>query len=229
MQPYFFPYIGYFQLVYSTDKFVFYDDVNFIKGGWINRNRILDSGKPEYITINCKSISSFKTIRSTEYELNEKQFKTLLRKLEMNYAKAPYKNEVMEIVLQVLGEKMDSIADLAAASVISVCKYLGIEREFKFSSEYHNDSKGKDKLERLLDICHKENSSSYINPIGGMEIYDKESFKGRGIELFFIETKKIVYKQFGDYFFPNLSIIDVLMHNSKEYIVGELIGKYELK
>jgi hypothetical protein len=227
MQPYIFPYMGYFQLVSAVDTFIFYDDVNFIKQGWINRNNILVNEKKQVITFPCIGISSFKKINEVEINLKDKKNRKILKTIEQSYAKAPYFSDVFELILKIFAGEHHNIASLAADSVIKTCSYLGIKKEFQFSSKKHSESLNMDRADRLVNICTKEQSTHYINPIGGQELYNKTYFKERGIQLDFLEPAMTEYKQFENEFVPYLSIIDVLMFNSKEETLKRL-NKYNL-
>lgn len=227
MQPYIFPYIGYFQLINAVNTFVFYDDVNFIKNGWINRNRILLNSKDHYITIPCLKVSSFKLINEVNFDQNNKEFKKLLKTIEQAYKRAPYFDEVFSLVESVLDNPTNKISELAERSVIEICQYLGIKTQFKVSSVAFPETKGMEKADRLISICKKEKAAYYINPIGGMELYEKSYFKKDEIQLSFIKSLPMKYDQFGNEFVPWLSIIDVLMFNTPEEI-QELLLKFEL-
>lgn len=229
MQPYFFPYIGYFQLVAAVNKFVIYDDVNFIKGGWINRNNVLINKKSNLFTVPLNKASSNTLINETKinlkfYNIWKVKF---LRSLEQSYKKSPYFTEVYNLIENVLEIKENNlISELAVNSIKNVSDYLQLETEISKASEnYINKTKSGE--ERVLDICRIEKASQYINPIGGIELYSKNTFKENGIVLNFIKSKPIIYSQFDNNFSPWLSIIDVLMFNS----IGEvnrMINQYEL-
>lgn len=228
MQPYFMPYIGYFQMIKSVDTFIFYDDVNFIKQGWINRNRILLNNKDFLFTIPLHNATSFSLIKDTL--LNEKFYPIwkvkFLQSIAQNYKKAPHYEVVYSLISTVLNTNCQSISELAIESVKMVSGYLNLNTEFYVASErYQNIQLEREK--RLIAICKNENATNYINAVGGKELYSKEVFKANGIELQFIASKPIVYKQFKDDFIPWLSIIDVLMFNSVAE-VNELLNKYEL-
>ncbi|SHG04594.1 WbqC-like protein family protein [Fodinibius roseus] len=228
MQPYFFPYIGYFQLIKVVDKFVFYDDVNFIKNGWINRNRILINGHPKYFTVPCKDVSSYKKIKDIEHGLNQRVRKKLLKKIKFTYSNAPYFDEVYEVVKQVLALRTDYINELAMQSVKKSSEYLGITCSFlKSSQEFENQEY--DTVDRLIDICRQEEVDNLINPIGGKKLYQKEYFQERGINLHFLKAEKQEYKQFGEDFIPWLSILDVMMFNAPARIKDGLLGRYTLQ
>jgi len=219
MQPYFFPYIGYFQLINSVDKFIFYDDVNFIKNGWINRNRILLNGKPHYITLQLKQASSFKTIDVTEFSDNRNKLK---KTIFQAYKKTPYFDSAWPIVDKCLSYKTQLISEVAIYSIIETCKYIDLDTEFEISSKAYGDTKGLEREERIKEICKLNNASHYINPIGGVELYDKNIFSEAGIEMRFIKTGDIVYNQNCPVFVPWLSVIDVLMFNSPKDVNGML-------
>jgi hypothetical protein len=228
MQPYLFPYIGYFQMIKAVDTFVFYDDVNFMKQGWINRNRILVNGKDFMFTVPLEKPNSFWLIKNTL--IHEKFYASWKTKFQMtiqqNYKKAPYFNPITAIMNQVLNQECVSISELALESVVAVSNYLGLNTTFYSSSERY-ENKDLERENRLVDICKNENITQYINALGGQELYSKESFKEKGIQLSFIKTLPIAYKQFNDEFVPWLSIIDVLMFNSVDE-VNEMLDKYEL-
>jgi hypothetical protein len=228
MQPYIFPYLGYFQLVNATDKFIFYDDVNFIKQGWVNRNQILLDSHPHLYTVPLDGASSFRRINEIHlgklFDLWRIKFR---KKIEAAYRKAPYFDPVYEEIQQIIGRDYTKISELSIASVELISKYVDLKSTFSSSSfeNYRNEQlKGED---RVLDICRLENATQYINSIGGTKLYSKKAFSDRGIELFFLDTKPIFYKQFSNSFVANLSIIDVLMFNSREQ-VSELVSQYQL-
>jgi len=229
MQPYFFPYIGYFQLIAAVNKFVIYDDVNFIKGGWINRNNILINKKSNLFTVPLAKASSNTLINDTKinlkfYNIWKVKF---LRSLEHSYKKAPYFTEVYNLIENVLEiNENDLISKLAVNSIKNVIDYLQLDTEICETSENYNN-KIKSGQERVLDICRIEQASQYINPIGGIELYSKNTFKENGIVLNFVKSKPIVYTQFDNDFSPWLSIIDVLMFNSVGE-VNKMINQYEL-
>lgn len=228
MQPYVFPYLGYFQLINTVDKFVVYDDVTYIKGGWINRNKILIGGKENLFTIPLSGASSNKEIK--ELLLNETNFpkwkSKFLKSLNQSYASAPHFDKAYPIVEEILNSSTNSISVLAYNSLKHICDYLDIKTEFvKSSAIYKNDNLSG--IDRVLDICSIENSKHYINPIGGRILYDKRRFIEQGILLNFIKTDDIVYPQFNNKFVKNLSIIDILMFNSVEQIRQHL-QKHEL-
>lgn len=229
MQPYVFPYIGYFQLIAATDKFIVYDDVTFIKQGWINRNNILINGKPHLFTIPLEKASSFISIRDTE--LNRKFYpnwaKKFIKTLEQNYRKAPCFSAVMSLVEETLSANNVTAADVARASILNTINYLSIGSDVVPSSSIYQNNQltGQD---RILDICKKEHAHSYINAIGGQSLYSKEEFLKHGVELKFIKPIARPYKQFpGEEFVPWLSIIDILMYN-EPLAVKQMLEDYEL-
>lgn len=217
MQPYFFPYQGYFSLINSVDKFVCYDDVTFIKQGWINRNSILMNGSPHMFTVPLQNVSSNTLIRRTvidiaRYDIFKRKF---VRTLEQNYSKAPFFDKTIELVGYVFSKGYYYISELAVSSLIAVCDYLGTPTIIvKSATGYDNRELRAEN--RVIDICKKEGATEYINPIGGQSLYSKSHFKEYGIDLKFLKAKKIEYDQFGGEFMPWLSILDVLMFNSIE-------------
>jgi WbqC-like protein family len=228
MQPYLFPYIGYLQLISSVDRFVVYDDVNFIKQGWINRNRILLNGKDSVFSVPLKNASSFVPINKTG--LNEQLYPgwkdKFFKTLSQAYAKAPCFSEINEMVIKVFNTPCNSISELSVASLQQVCSYLGLGTEFVVTSSKYNNNHLKAQ-DRVIDICKTEGADTYINLSGGRELYSKDAFRAAGLELCFIDTKGISYEQFSGNFVPWLSIIDVLMFNDKTNTI-RLLQQYEL-
>jgi hypothetical protein len=226
MQPYLFPYIGYFQLINAVDKFIIYDDVNYINKGWINRNNILINGKANLINIPLKQASQNKLIKEVEIFEDSKWKKTFLKTIEINYKKARFFSEIFKLIADCFEMPCKTIAELNFNTLKLSCLYLGITTELiETSSIYNNETlKGQ---HRILDICLQEGASHYINPIGGIDIYSKELFCENNILLNFIKPQPIYYKQFQHEFLPWLSIMDVMMFNSPEEIKN-ILNQYEL-
>lgn len=214
MQPYFFPYIGYFQLIDSADIFVFYDDVNYIKRGWINRNRLLVNGKEKFFTIELSKQSQNKLINETEILADTKSFDELLKMIRLNYNRAPNFKATYSLIEYILRRPYKSISELAISSVTSISDYLSIDTEFKISSKSFPETRGLFRDERLAEITKMNNSVDYINLIGGINVYEKEAFQSLGVNLHFLENKLPVYNQFDSKPISGLSIIDVIMFNS---------------
>ncbi len=226
MQPYIFPYIGYFQLINASDKFVIYDDVNFINKGWINRNKILVNGKANLFTIPLIKSSQNKLINEIEISESENWKSKFLKTVESSYSKAPYFNDSFAIISKIFQNNDPNISKFIFKSLNLICNYLEIETSIIESSSVYNNS-GLKNQNRILDICLKENAYIYINSIGGLELYSIKSFEEKGLKINFIKPKAIQYKQFNDNFITPLSIIDVLMFNPK-YKVKEFLNEYDL-
>lgn len=226
MQPYFLPYIGYWQLLNAVDKYVIYDDVNYIKGGWINRNRILINKEIKYFTVKLNGASPNKLINEIEVSNDKIYKKKMLKTIEESYKKAPFFNIVFPIIKEIMENEEDNLAKYLKYSIEKICNYLEIKMELLLSSELEKDNslRGKDKV---ISICKKMGATEYYNAIGGQELYSFEEFKNNGIELKFLKTEEIIYKQFTNEFIPNLSILDVMMFNSKEK-VKEFLENYTL-
>ncbi len=219
MQPYFFPYLGYFQLVQAVDHFVFYDDVMFIKKGWINRNRILMQGNEFLFTIPLEKQSQNKTIRESTVSWGKEFPNKFMNQLDSAYKKAPNYAEVRCLVEQVLNRKFESLADLASESVQATWAYLGLEKKFYQSSQL-SVSEDFGRAERLIEITKSLGESSYINAVNGQELYEKGFFKENGIDLHFLKPNLNPYLQGTTKEFVNgLSMIDVLMWNKKEDVL----------
>ncbi len=225
MQPYLFPYLGYYQLASCVNEFVFYDDVNFIKQGYINRNSILGDHGPLRITFPVLDISSNRLIKDHIFFQNfSKQIKTI----EQAYSKAPYFNNFFPRVLSVLESPERDVTKICRDSIEAVMDYLGIAFSHHLSSAMPYD-RGSDRAERLVNICKYLGGSTYINSIGGSHLYSDAFFASHDIDLFFIKMEDIKYNQCqkGELFFPNLSMIDVVMWCDPEE-VRDLLLKYQL-
>ncbi len=226
MQPYFFPYIGYFQLLNMVDKYLICDDGLYAKHKWAYRNRILINGAPSYFRIKLLKAGHeqrFNEIRISNDILGKKK---QIRTLECTYKKAPHFSEVMPLLEQFLIADYDNLAEYNIASNMLVCNYLGIKTEIYLSSELNSDKSLK-KQYSIFDECRLLGGNEYINSIGGMELYDFKEFRENGIELAFLKTEEITYPQFGGEFVPNLSIIDVMMFNSVPEI-KDMLNRYTL-
>jgi hypothetical protein len=231
MQPYFLPYIGYMQLMKAVDTFVLYDDVAFINRGWINRNRLLINGQEHLFTVPLKDASQNKRINEVHLADDPKWRGKLLKTIEQGYRKAPNYRTVMPITEKIINFDTDSIADLVHNSLVELMEYLGLKARLVASSSIYNNVHLKGQ-ERILDICQQEKATRYINPIGGTALYDKETFTQSGIELCFIQSKRVEYSQSikgnsQNEFIPWLSILDVLMFNDV-VTTQEMLNAYEL-
>lgn len=225
MQPYFFPYLGYYQLVMAADTFVFLDDVNYINRGWINRNRILMNGTPQYFTVPLEGASQNRLISEIEIQNAQPWKRKMLQSFQHNYSKAPFYTSAMQVVHEVLDTDHTLISDLCEASVKAVMRYLGVEKNYHRSSELDTDDVKAQ--ERILAICRSLGASIYINPVGGVDLYEPTDFEKNGMDLRFCKMQKDPYTQWGDEFVDGLSIIDHLMFRSTEDIIRGL-GKYSL-
>lgn len=226
MQPYFVPYIGYWQLMNAVDEYVIYDDVNFIKGGWINRNRILVNDQPKYFNVPMLGASSMKHINEVGVNNDPKLIQKNLDQLMRAYSKAPYYDIVFPLMEKILTSGKENLALYNAESFRLINKYLGITTKLIVSSTLEKDCtlKGQDKV---LEICKLLGATEYYNAIGGQELYSFSDFRRQGVKLSFLKTEPIIYEQFGGEFQPNLSIIDVMMFNSPD-AVREMLGRYQL-
>jgi len=223
MQPYVFPYIGYFQLINAVDKFVIYDDVNFIKQGWITRNRILLDSKDFMFILRVEGASSFRKINEIKLgKYNDK----LLNTFTHAYKYAPLYPEVFPLIEDVFLKGGDNLSGFITYSLKKIAEYLGIKTELILSSDIdkNNDLKAKDKV---IEICRLLNGTQYVNSSGGQDLYSKEDFLQKGIDLKFLKSTPESYKQYENDFVPMLSIVDVMMFNLVEK-VKNMLNQYEL-
>lgn len=218
MQPYFFPYIGYFQLLNAVDKFVFYDDVNYIKGGWINRNRLFLAGAVRYITVPLAGASSFEKISKICVKTGDEWVKSMLSSVSQSYCKAPFYKPVQDLLEGVLGSHNGNIAALAKNSIIAVADYIGISTDFVHSSAIYGNQE-KNGVERVIDICCIEKADEYWNLPGGRSLYSTDGFEKNGIYLKFVDVSIKPYQQNTAEFHPGLSMLDVLMYNEPSTVL----------
>jgi hypothetical protein len=221
MQPYLFPYLGYFQLIHAVDAFVVYDDVNYIKGGWINRNFILGQKDRQRVTLWLEGASPNNRINQIMVGSNTEK---LLKTIRQNYAKAPSFDAVFPIIEEILHQKERNLARFLDTGLRRICAYHGLQREWHISSSLKKDNSLRGQ-EKVLAICKELGATQYINLPGGKALYDSEYFASGGIQLSFIEPKPVTYCQFNGEFVPNLSIIDTMMFNDKEQC-GRLLWEY---
>ena len=226
MQPYFFPYIGYFQLIAAVDMFILYDNIKYTKKGWINRNRMLQNGKDVMFSLPLKSDSDTLDVRDRELAADFNREK-MLNQFKGAYRCAPYFSQTFPLLEQIVRYEDRNLFRFLHHSIIKTCEHMGITTEIKISSEIaiNHGMKNQDKV---LALCESIGASTYVNAIGGMELYSKKLFQKKSIELKFIRSKPLEYTQFGDEFVPWLSTIDVMMFNSIETIKESLVAKFEL-
>lgn len=224
MQPYFFPYLGYFQLLASVDKFVILDDVNMINRGWVNRNRILVNGGAHTISIPLIGNSQNKLICELSIFDESKWREKTLKTITQSYSRAPYFRSVMSLIEEIFGYNESALDKFLLHSLGKFVDYLGISVEIISSSRKYGNNHLRAQ-DRIIDICQKEQSQNYINPIGGIDLYSKESFAKHELCLHFLKMREIEYKQFQSKHLPFLSIVDVCMFNSSKELTALLAEK----
>jgi len=226
MQPYLFPYIGYFQLINGVDQFIVYDNVKFTKGGWINRNRILVHGTPKWITLALRKDSDHLSIRDRYLSNRKENTRKLLRLIQSAYRKAPYFQKVYPLVEECLLYEEDNLFNFVLKSIRMICESLNISTPIAVSSEIPIDHSLR-KQDKVIALCKFFDAKVYINLPGGKSLYDRRAFIEHGIHIYFLEPRDIVYDQGVPSFVPNLSIIDVLMHNGYE-LCRQYLTMYDL-
>jgi hypothetical protein len=226
MQPYFFPYIGYFQLIAAVDTFIVYDNIKYTKKGWINRNRMLQNGKDVMFSLPLKSDSDYLDVCERELATDFNRDK-LLNQFNGAYRRAPHFTETFPLVEQIVRYEDTNLFRFLHHSILKTCEHLDITTEIRISSDIaiDHDLKNQDKV---LALCAAVGASTYVNAIGGMELYSKETFREKVIDLKFIRSRPFEYPQFGDAFVPWLSIIDVMMFNSREETLAGITRNFDL-
>ncbi len=254
MQPYFFPYLGYYQLISAVDRFVLYDNLNYIKYGWVNRNRLLTvDGGPFFFIVPVARKSSFTKIRDIRIKEGPWRRK-LLNSIYFNYRKAACFEEVFPLLENVITGETDHLSSINKASISVVCEYLGIDTDILRDPDFEwleakLSAPGPDlatrfprsrlsvpgpKLLRAIEICRSLSAGRLINPAGGAGLYPREELARHGIKISFLTMKEVRYRQNSTsfrrlgLFYPRLSIIDVLMNCGKQG-TAELLSEFVLE
>ncbi|MBN3199851.1 MULTISPECIES: WbqC family protein [Pectobacterium] len=226
MQPYFFPYIGYFQLMAEVDVFVVYDNIKYTKKGWINRNRILLNGKDSTFSLPLKKDSDFLDVKdrvlSETFNRDD-----LINKIRGAYRRAPYFKNVFPLLENIINYRDDNLFNYILYSLVSIKGYLGLTCDIKVSSSINIDHSLKSQ-DKVLAFGNALGAKSYSNPPGGISLYSQEAFSLHGMTLNFIQPNNIIYKQFDEPFVAWLSIIDVMMFNSSDEVLHLITNEYEL-
>ncbi len=237
MQPYFFPYIGYYQAICAVDKYILYDNLNYIKYGWMNRNKYLVINRePSYFIVPIKQKSSYKTISDIELAKDQGWRRKLLNAIILNYKQSPHFADIFPLVEGVINSNCSRLTELNSRSVKDIATYLDISTFIETDVAQYNDIEDNlrksdaevadhfsnialtpldRKVIRIIAICNRESANVFINAIGGQELYHKEDFSRHNIRLHFIKSEDLIYPQRSSVFYPNLSIIDVLMNCGK--------------
>jgi hypothetical protein len=215
MQPYFMPYIGYFQLMNAVDAFVVYDNIEYTKKGWINRNRILVNGKDDYVTLPLKKDSDYLNIAERRLADSWPQDRIkMLNRIRQSYLKAPGFDETYPLIEACIRFENLNLFAFILNSIELIKNHLGIKSTLVISSTIHADHSLKSES-RVISICHALKADEYINPIGGLELYSLSNFASAGVSLKFLKARNVPYQQGHHTFVPFLSIIDILMFCGK--------------
>jgi hypothetical protein len=215
MQPYLFPYIGYFQLMAACDLFVAADDAQLTRRGWINRNRILVNDAPFRVTMPVATASHRLPINARQYVFQNRLALRFRHRLMRAYRRAPFFDTAMDIVDDALDCADPNVATFNVRALRCVARRLGIHTPVRLASDVSRKD-GLSGQALVIDRCLRLGASQYLNPIGGRALYDEAVFAEAGIELRFVEPSVPFYSQFGARPVPSLSIIDVLMFNDLE-------------
>lgn len=228
MQPYFLPYLGYFQLMNEVDEFVVYDNIQFTKKGWIHRNRILENGEPTYISLPLKKDSDYLNVNDRYLsDIFSSDRVKQLAKIRGAYLKAPYFHSVFPLIENIYQYSADNLFDFVLNSILEIKNYLNIETDICISSSIGLNKELKAQ-ERVIAICQARNATHYINPEGGKELYNKSIFENHKLSLHFHYFQPNPYQQFSEDFKSHLSILDVLMFCSTDELKGKLLNDFRI-
>ena len=226
MQPYFVPYIGYFQLIAAVDLFIVYDNIKYTKKGWINRNRLLQNGKDVLFSLPWNSDTDSLDVCGRELAADFNRQK-LLNQFKDAYRRAPYFEQTHPLIEQIVRYEDRNLFCFLHHSILKTCEHLGITTEIRISSgiAIDHDLKNQDKV---LALCAAVGARTYVNAVGGMDLYSKDTFREKRVDLKFIQSLPFEYTQLGDTFVPWLSIIDVMMFNPLDIIKTCISTNYKL-
>lgn len=226
MQPYFLPYIGYFQLIAAVDVFIVYDNIKYTKKGWINRNRMLRDGEVVTFSLPLKKASDSLDVRERELSADFDPGK-LLNQFHSAYRRAPHFDRTWPLIEEILRHEDRNLFGFLHHSILCVCRHLGITTEIRISSEVRIDHGLKNEA-KVLALCGAAGADLYVNPIGGMELYAKDRFLAEGVDLKFLKSKEFEYSQFENSFVPWLSILDLMMFQEPDSLHDVIATGYEL-
>ena len=226
MQPYFLPYIGYWQLLGAVDAFVVYDNIKYTKKGWINRNRFLLNGKEALFSLPLRKDSDFLDVNQ-RYLAESFNREDLINRFREAYRKAPEHTAFMPVLEDIIRCPSSNLFDYIRYSIEKVCSYLELKTPVIVSSSIDCDHSLK-AAERVQAICKAIGADTYINPPGGRELYPKADFERHGLNLKFLQPQLTEYSQLGDSFVPWLSILDVAMCIPAEQVRHQVLSSYSL-
>ena len=226
MQPYFFPYIGYFQLMAAVDLFIVYDNIKYTKKGWINRNRMLQGGKDVMFSLPLRSDSDTLDVRDRTLAVDFNRNK-LLNQLRGAYSRAPHFADVFPMIERTIRHDDPNLFGFLRHALACTCRHLGLATPIRVSSSIDIDH-GRKNQDKVIALSKAVGATTYVNAVGGLELYDRAAFREQGLDLKFIRSKPFEYAQFGDPFVPWLSIIDVLMFNPLDAVRATVSNHYEM-
>lgn len=226
MQPYFLPYIGYFQLMAAVDVFILYDNIKYTKKGWINRNRMLLNGADVTFSLPLKHGSDSLHVIGRELSADFDP-DTLLKRFRGAYAGAPYFGQTIPVLERIVRHHDHNLFRYLHHSLACLCEHLDMTTEIRVSSEIPIDHSLKSQ-DKVLALCRAVGADVYVNAIGGTDLYAKPDFNAEQVELRFLRSRLVDYPQFGAPFVPWLSIVDVLMFNPLDAVRDCIATQYDL-
>lgn len=224
MQPYFFPYIGYFQLMAAVDVFVFLDDVQYINRGWVNRNRICIDSQARWLTLPVIKAAREAAINQRRYLLNTLSINRVLAMVDAACRSLPAYREFRPKIDRLINFADDNVAAYNIHHLVKLARALGVRCEFATSSALDPGRSARGAA-RLIELCRRVGATKYINAIGGTGLYDPAEFSAYGLHLLFLRTRAVPVAVSGGA--CHLSIIDGLMRNSLRGCQG-CLPRYEL-
>ena len=228
MQPYFFPYLGYFAIMHYVDKWIVFDEAQYIYHGWINRNRILNYNKDwQYVTAPIQKHSRDIKIKDVVLANHIQWRDKLLAQLQQYRKRAPYFSSVIEVVREAVNVQEESLSALNTHVLRAICGYLGISVTIEvFSKRNWDIGEVQEADEWALRISESLGAKQYVNPPNGKMFFDEAKWSKSEIELRFLKIRELEYSQKNAAFIPNLSVIDVMMFLEPAHI-REAMERYD--
>lgn len=225
MQPYFLPYIGYWQLLAAVDRFVVYDNIQYTKKGWINRNRFLRNGSDAFFTVPLKNASDALDVKERVLA-DDFDPRSILNPLAAAYRKAPFFADVFPMLETIVTAAPRNLFEYLHHSLVMIAAYLDIATPIVVSSTVSIDH-GLKSERKVLALCEALAADRYLNPAGGRDLYSASTFAEHGVALQLLRSRPPVYRQYDNPFVPSLSIVDVMMFNSRDAVRG-MLGDFDL-
>ena len=221
MQPYFFPYLGHFDLINLVDEWIVFDTPQYMRHHWVNRNRVLHPNAGwQYITVPLRKHPQDTPINQVQIAMENDWRNRILRQLEHYRREAPYYKQVAGFLEECFSEASPNLSETNILTLRKTCQRLGISTPFHVFSQMDlaltEDVEGPG--DWALNISRVVGASEYVNPPGGAALFNESKFTADNIKLTIQAFMNMIYPCGPYQFEPGLSVLDVMMWNSPEQI-----------